>query len=98
MLNCCSSDDTVPTAFTAASAPRRLGAAVEWAIPILTLALVPKCPFCVAAYILFLTGMGVSLSTAAAIRWAMIGVSLAALVWLASRAARMRLRRRAHAS
>ena len=49
--------------------PRRIAAVIQWAIPIMTLALVPKCPMCVAAYVVLFTGIGLSLSTAAAMRW-----------------------------
>lgn len=58
---------------------------LEWAVPVTVLALVPKCPACVAAYVLLLTGFGVSLPTAAAARWALIGVGFLLLVILAVR-------------
>jgi hypothetical protein len=74
---------------------RRLRAALEWAAPVATLALIPKCPLCVAGYVLVLTGAGVSLSTAAAIRWALIAASLLALAALVVRAARHHTPRRA---
>lgn len=67
---------------------RRAGGVVEWAVPITTLALIPKCPACVAGYVLLLTGVGLSLSAAAVVRWGIIGVSTAALGYLLLRAAR----------
>jgi hypothetical protein len=68
--------------------PRRIGALVQWALPLATLAVVPKCPACVAAYVLFFTGIGLSLPAAAAVRWVSIGLCLAALAYLALRTAR----------
>jgi len=91
MHPCCSRGDTAATAVTAPgttrrSWPRRVGALVEWALPVTALALVPKCPGCVAAYILLFTGVGLSLPAATSVRWALIGVSIGALVFLGARA------------
>jgi hypothetical protein len=47
------------------------------------LALIPKCPLCVAAYFLCLTGMGISISAAATLRWGVMGASIVVLAWLA---------------
>ena len=47
---------------------RRISGFTQWAIPITTLALIPKCPACVAAYVLLLSGVGLSFSTASKIR------------------------------
>jgi hypothetical protein len=62
---------------------------VAWAIPGVILALIPKCPLCIAAYIAIGTGIGVSVSTAAYIRFGLLifcGASLLFLVtrWLAN--------------
>lgn len=64
---------------------RRLAAAVQWAIPLTTLALIPKCPACIAGYVLLFTGLGLSLPAAATIRWAIITLCLATLLTLAVR-------------
>ena len=77
--------------------PRRLAALIQWAIPLTTLALIPKCPACIAAYVLLFTGIGLSLPAAAAMRWAIIAVSTAALLFLCFRAAH-RAMRAAHTS
>jgi hypothetical protein len=45
--------------------------------------LMPKCPACVAAYILLATGAGVSVSVAAHLRVAALGLCAASLVCLA---------------
>jgi hypothetical protein len=50
------------------------------------LALVPKCPFCVAGYVLAVTGVGVSVGTAGTIRSVTIGACVATLGLLAVRA------------
>ena len=70
----------------------------EWALPITALALVPKCPACFAGYILLFTGIGLSISAAAAMRWTVIGACIVVLVWLLSKAAARltRSRRNSH--
>jgi hypothetical protein len=70
---------------------RRFGTLIEWALPITTLSLVPKCPACVAAYVLLFSGVGLSLPAAAAMRWSLIAVSVAALGFLIFRTARRAL-------
>jgi hypothetical protein len=97
-MPCCSSGKPATTAVTPPStfptAPianpwhRRIATFTQWAIPLTTLAFVPKCPGCVAGYVLLLTGIGVSFNTAAAMRWCLIAISVAALAYLAFRAAR----------
>jgi hypothetical protein len=67
---------------------KRIGRLAEWTAPVVTLALIPKCPGCVAAYILFATGCGVSLSTASTLRTALIALSVAGLALLVFNAAR----------
>lgn len=66
----------------------RLFGAIQWVVPIATLSLIPKCPGCVAGYVLLLTGMGISFTAATTLRWSIIGLSIAALAYLAFRFAR----------
>ena len=64
---------------------RRAGEAAGWLLPTLTLALLPKCPACVAAYVAVATGIGISFSTAAWLRTGLIVGCVACLVALAAR-------------
>ena len=76
---------------------RRSGEIAGWVVPSATLALLPKCPICVAGYIALLTGVGVSMTTAAYVRWALLIASIAILSIMAARRGlvliNMRLRR-----
>jgi hypothetical protein len=67
--NCCQNAQT----------PRRrpIATIVGWILPATVLALMPKCPVCVAAYVAALTGMGISLSAAAYVRTSLIAIALA---------------------
>lgn len=56
-----------------------------WIGPCATLALLPKCPACVAAYVALATGLGISFSTAAYIRMSIMIVSVSVLVFVAAR-------------
>ena len=61
---------------------------VEWAAPGVILALLPKCPLCIAAYIAMVTGLGVSGSTAAYLRLGLLVICGAALLFLVARVVR----------
>jgi hypothetical protein len=67
---------------------RRSGEVAGWIIPGATLALMPKCPACVAAYAAVATGLGISVSAAAYLRTAAIVLSAVALLYLAARTVR----------
>ena len=56
-----------------------------WIVPGATLALLPKCPACIVAYIAVATGFGISFSTAAYLRISLIAASVLALALVAVR-------------
>lgn len=69
---------------------RRTRGTAAWALPGIALALVPKCPMCIAAYLAIGGGLGVSLTTAAHLRTALVWLCWSVLLLLAVRMA-MRL-------
>lgn len=56
--------------------------ALTWILPGALLALAPKCPACLAAYVLLWTGLGLSFSAATYLRWAMLALGVASLLFL----------------
>jgi hypothetical protein len=64
----------------AASGWRRWGGIAGWSVPGVILALLPKCPVCVAAYVALATGIGLSLPAA---KWLRAGVVVSCVAWLA---------------
>jgi hypothetical protein len=75
---------------TCCNVARRSSEAAGWIVPSILLALVPKCPMCVAAYIALVTGVSISLSTASIVRTSTIVVCVMMLLYVAGRRA-MRL-------
>jgi hypothetical protein len=55
---------------------------LAWLLPSAVLVVVPKCPACLAAYVALWTGLGLSLTTAANLRWAMVLPCVASLLFL----------------
>lgn len=61
---------------------RRIREIVAWLLPSAILVLMPKCPVCMIAYVTLWTGLGLSLSTASYLRWAMLLLCVASLLFL----------------
>jgi hypothetical protein len=59
-----------------------------WMVPGVILALLPKCPACLAAYVAIGTGIGLSLSIATYLRLLLVIVCVASLSYLAARRVR----------
>jgi hypothetical protein len=68
-----------------ASQLRRGREMAGWIVPSATLALLPKCPLCVAAYVALATGIGISLPTATYLRAMLIIICVALLVFMMAR-------------
>jgi hypothetical protein len=77
-----------------ASRLRRGGELASWIVPSATLALLPKCPVCVAAYVAIATGIGISLPTATYLRAMLVALCVASLVFITARRLRSLLARR----
>src|SRR5436190_5342111 len=61
---------------------RRIREVLSWMLPSAILVLVPKCPACLAAHVALLTGLGLSLSTATYLRWALLLLCVASLLFM----------------
>jgi hypothetical protein len=73
----------------AASRWRRRGIETAgWIVPGTALALLPKCPACVAGYVAVATGLGISITAAAYLRWTLVALCVGVLLFAAARAAR----------
>jgi len=61
---------------------RRVREIFAWVLPSAILVLAPKCPACLAAHVALWTGLGLSLSTATYLRWALLFLCVASLLFL----------------
>ena len=91
---CCCQSGVVTLAPPRRSFARRCARSIEWLVPAIVLAAMPKCPACVAAYVGMATGLGISVSSAAQLRGAALVVCVTSLAWLVI-ARGMRMRRTA---
>src|SRR4030095_8875753 len=64
---------------------RRSGAIASWIVPSAILALLPKCPMCLAAYITVWTGIGLSLSAATHLRASLLILCIGVILFLVAR-------------
>jgi len=60
-------------------------------VPVAILAVLPKCPACLAAYVALGTGIGLSLTAATYVRLSLITLCVASLVFFAAKTIRPRL-------
>jgi len=58
---------------------------VGWIISAAIFALIPKCPMCLAAYLAAWTGIGLSLSVATHLRWSLLILSGALILFLTAK-------------
>ena len=66
-------------------AARRFAGVVEWAAPAAVLALLPKCPMCVAACVALFTGVSLSAAAATYLRGGLLALCVASLALVAGR-------------
>ena len=60
----------------------RLRGLLAWLLPGTLLALTPKCPACLAAYVALATGIGISIPLATGLRWTLVAACVGSLIWL----------------
>ena len=63
----------------------------NWILPGMVLTLLPKCPFCIAAYVALITGFGISVSVASYLQIILIIACCSALKYLTLSSIRQRL-------
>jgi hypothetical protein len=90
--NAASNDSSTQQRQQNASLGRRIVELAGWLIPGTLLAFFPKCPLCVAGYVALATGLGISFTAAAYLRWALLAACLASLAFMVGRLLIRRLR------
>ena len=71
-----------------ATLAQRCAGVARWVVPASVLALLPKCPACVASYVALATGVGISVTAAAYLRSGAIVVCTAVLLYAAAKIVR----------
>jgi len=87
VMRCCDDEsESVHETTTVGARPtfaRRVREFARWLVPAAGLALIPKCPACLAAYLAIGTGIGVSVPTATYLRMFLLITFVASLSYLA---------------
>jgi len=89
--NCCFSAGEVAVSGNTAACGLKMRAReviselAEWLLPGVILAMLPKCPLCVVAYVAMATSIGISFSTAATARILIIALCITALAFVTAK-------------
>ena len=78
--SCCQHNSNNPIAKR--SPASAIGQVAAWVLPSVALIFVPKCPACLAAYAALWTGLGMSFTTAAYLRWVWLSLCIGSLMFL----------------